>query len=223
MGKIERRSCTQAPRRDPQLNSAHGCQWKVLRVRGLQVEVPGTPPVRKCKRLHGQPPLMGLRIHSAVPSLLPLEVGCSVHSKARGRLARAWPGCFCCGAARVPSTHFQGQAPSSSLPVALGAAAHRRPVLSARFCRKISLAHTCVFLCSTGVRVWVCACVSQRVPFSSVACQPPLLWTQPPFMGSFLCQFFNSSSVSAHVLLLGPNRGHKDFAHAPPACEQHAA
>lgn len=51
--------------------------------------MPGTLPVRKCKHLHGQPPLVGLRIHSAVPSLLPSEVGCSVHLKVRGGLAHA--------------------------------------------------------------------------------------------------------------------------------------
>lgn len=172
-----------------------------------------------------QTPPRAAATHGAEDSLscpIPTAVGGGILCP-HGGLTRARPGCFFCGGARVPSTHFQGQAPSSSLPVALGAAAHRRPGLSVRSCRKISLAHTCVFLCSTGVRVWVRACVSQRVPFSSVACQPPLLWTQPPFMGSFLCQFFNSSSVSAHVLLLGPNRGHQDFAHAPPACEQHAA
>lgn len=60
--------------------------------------------------------------------------------------------------------------------------------------------------------MWVRACVSQWVPFSSVACQPPLLWTQPPFTWvPFSAQFFNSLSGSAHVLLFGPNRGHKDF------------
>ncbi|CAI9178234.1 unnamed protein product [Rangifer tarandus platyrhynchus] len=214
MGKIEHRPCTQAPRRDPQLSSAHGCQWKLLRVRGLQVEVPGTPPVRKCKLLHVQPPLMGLRTHSAVPSLLPSEVGCSVHSKARSGLAQARPGCFCCGGAWVLNTNFQEQTPPpSSLSMAFRAAAHRSPGLSTRFCREMSLVRTCVFICSTGVRA--CVCVSQWAPFSSVACQPSLLWTQAPFMGSFLCQFFNSLSVSAHVLLFGANCGHKDFAYAP--------
>lgn len=147
---------------------------------------------------------------------IPTAVGGGMLCPLEGvRWARPCPGCFLCGGARVPNSHFQGQAPSSSLPVALGAAAHRRRGLSTRFCREISLAHSCVFICSTGVRVWVRACVSQWVPFSSVACQPPLLWTQPPFMGSFLCQFFNSLSGSAHVLLFSPNRGHKDFAHAP--------
>ena len=61
----------------------------------------------------------------------------------------------------------------------------------------------------------VCVRVSQRAPFSSVAYQLPLLWTQAPFMGSFLYQFFNSLSVSAHVLLFSANCGHKDFAYAP--------
>ena len=195
MGKIEHRPCTQAPRRDPQLSSAHGCQWKLLRVRGLQGEVPGTPPVRKCKLLHVQPPLVGLGIHSAVPSLLPSEVGCSVRSKACGGLTQARPGCFCCGGAWVLNTHFQGQTPPpSSLSMALRAAAHRSPGLSTSSAGRC---HWCVRVCLFAAQACVCVCVrvSQRAPFSSVAYQLPLLWTQAPFMGSFLYQFFNSLSV----------------------------
>ena len=218
MGKIEHCPCTQAPRRDPQLSSAHGCQWKLLRVRGLQGKVPGTPPVRKCKLLHVQPPLVGLGIHSAAPSLLPSEVGCSVRSKARGGLAQARPGCFCCGGAWVLNTHFQGQIPPP--PLSPWRSEQQPTGAPARAQGSAGRCHwgvrVCLFAAQACVCVCVCVCVflsglpSVLLPISSLCSG-----LKPPSMGSFLCQFFNSLSVSAHVLLFGANCGHKDFAYAP--------
>ena len=168
MGKIEHCPCTQAPRRDPQLSSAHGCQWKLLRVRGLQGKVPGTPPVRKCKLLHMQLPLVGLGIHSAAPSLLPSEVGCSVRSKARGSLAQARPGCFCCGGAWVLNTHFQGQIPPP--PLSPWRSEQQPTGAPARAQGSAGRCHWCVRVCLFAAQACVCVCACFSVGSLQFCC-----------------------------------------------------
>lgn len=129
-------------------------------------------------------------------------------------------GCFCCGGAWVLNTHFQGQTPpTSSLSMALRAAAHRSPGLSTRFCREMSLVHTCVFICSTGERacVFLSGIPSVLLPVSPSAGLNPPSWVRFSASSSTACQFQPTFCSSAPTVVTRTLLTH------PCACEQHAA